>query len=76
MHYAIGHRTDNRVVGDDGRRRAEFAIDLIDCLEHQNAGLAVEGARRLVTKQDLRLLGDRTGNRDPLLLAPDSCAGK
>src|SRR5690242_10826670 len=37
-HHPIGDLGDGRVVGDDGGRRAELAVDALDDVEDQDAG--------------------------------------
>jgi hypothetical protein len=56
-------------MGDDQRRRAKLAVDLLDRIENEDAGLAVERAGRLVAQQHPGFLGDRSRNGDALLLA-------
>ena len=50
-------------------QRADLAVHLLDRLEHGDAGLHVERARRLVAKQHLRPLRDRPRDGHALLLA-------
>src|SRR4029450_7050537 len=40
--HAVGHARDHRVVRDDGRGRAQFAIDVFDRLQHRDAGLYIQ----------------------------------
>ena len=48
---------------------AELAIDALDRLQHDDAGLHVERAGRLVAEEHLGPLGDGAGDGDALLLA-------
>ena len=59
---------DVRVVGGDHQREAELVADRVDQVEHPLAGVGVEVAGRLVAEQQLGPLGQRPGDRDPLLL--------
>ena len=47
-----------------------------DRFQHQDAGVHVEGAGRLVAQQHGRLLGHRAGDRHALLLAAGQLRGK
>ena len=67
--HPIGHVSDGDIVGDERGRRAELTANPFKRLEHENAGLAVESAGRLVTEKDLRSLGNGARDRDSLLLA-------
>ena len=67
--HAVGHVGDHGVVRDDGRRRAQFAVDPRNRLQHQNARVHVERPGRLVAQQHGRVLGDGPGDRHALLLA-------
>ena len=44
LHDRIRHLRDCRVVRDDGGGGAQLAIDPIDHLEHEDAGLKVQRA--------------------------------
>ena len=68
-HHAVGHAGDRRVVGDHDGGGAELAVDAGDRLEHDDAGVVVERAGRLVAQQHVGPLGDGARDRDPLLLA-------
>ena len=67
--HSVGHVGDDRVVGDEDGGRAEFAVNALDRLEHEHAGLAVERAGRFVAQQDVRLLRNGARDGDALLLA-------
>src|SRR5690606_22265636 len=57
------------VVRDEHERRAALAVQLLEQLDDRFAGRRVEVARRLVGEQDSRLVDERAGERDALLLA-------
>ena len=57
------------VVGHVDRRDPELALDRPDLLAQDDPDLGVERRQRLVEEQDLRLDGERAGERDALLLA-------
>ena len=57
------------VVGDVDRGDPELALDRPDLLAQDDPDLGVERRQRLVEEQDLRLDGERAGERDALLLA-------
>ncbi len=57
------------VVGDVHGRDPELALDRADLLAQRDPDLRVERRQRLVEQQDLRLDGERPGQRDALLLA-------
>src|SRR5262245_14998541 len=67
--HAVGHVGHCGVVRDDHGERAEFLVHALQGLEDHDAGLDVECAGRLVTKQDFRALGNGPGNGHALLLA-------
>ena len=56
--HAVGHVGDDGVVRDEHRRGAELVVDALDGLEHEDPGLAVERARRLIAEQQVRALRD------------------
>ena len=64
------------VVRDHRRRGAELAVDALEHLEHELAGLEVERAGRLVAEQHVGPLGDRARDRDALLLAARELRGE
>ena len=55
-------------MGNDRRRGAKLAIDLVDGFKHEDTRLAIERTGRFVAQQNFGLLGNRTGDRDTLLL--------
>ena len=57
------------IVRDQHDRRLARAIDVEQQLDDLLAGLAVEVAGRLVGEQERRIVGQRAGDRDALLLA-------
>jgi hypothetical protein len=67
MNHPVGHVGHDGVVGDDDGERAEFAVNALDGLEHDDAGAHIEGAGGLVAQQHLGPLGDRPSNGHPLL---------
>jgi hypothetical protein len=56
-------------VGDQDDSGAPVAIELLKKLEDSTAGGGVEIAGRFVGEKNLRGIGERSGNRDALLLA-------
>ncbi len=74
--HAMGHVRDRGIMGNDRSCGPEFAIDPVDRLEHDYARLYIERSGRFVAQQDVGLLGDGPRNGHPLLLPPESCAGK
>src|SRR5207244_5663179 len=63
------------VVGDEDGGDAELALDAADGVAQLDADLGVEGAKGLVEQQHLRVTGEGTGERHPLLLAARELAG-
>ena len=57
------------VVGDVHGGDPELALDRPDLLAQDDPDLGVERGQRLVEEEDLRLDGERPGQRDALLLA-------
>ena len=67
---AVGHRRRfDLVVGDEDGGHAEAPLQSPDLAAHGEAQRRVEIRQRLVEEQQLRLLDQRAGERDPLLLA-------
>ena len=66
---AVRHVRDCRVVGYERRRRPQLSIDQLDGFQHQDAGFAVQRARRLIAQQNLGPFRDGAGNSYPLLFA-------
>src|SRR5262245_27265998 len=58
--HAVGHLGNCRVMRNHDRRRAQLAIHLGECLQHDNPGGDIEGASRFVAQQYRGPLGDRT----------------
>ena len=60
---------DVHLVRDEHNRHAELLIDLPEQFKHLGGRLGVEGARRLVCEQDLRVRGERACDAHTLFLA-------
>ena len=72
---AVGHgRRLDLVVGDEDRGHAELALQRLDLGAHGQPQRGVEVGERLVEQQELRLLDQRAGERDALLLAAGQLA--
>jgi len=56
------------IVGRDQGREAGIANEVEESPQHTLAGGVIEVAGRLVTEQNFGLVGERAGDRDPLLL--------
>jgi len=67
--HPVGNGSNADVVGDHRRGGAELLVAALDRLQHDDPGLAVQGAGRLITQQHLGPLGDGPGDGDPLLFA-------
>ena len=66
----VGHRERLfLVVGDIDKGDSQLIFQADQLILHVLAELQVESAERLVEKQKLRLVYDRTGDGNPLLLA-------
>ena len=76
LNFSMTYAGDDGIMGDQGRRRSQRLVGVLDRFQHQNSGLAVEGAGRLVTQQDVRAFGDGPRNRHPLLLAAGQLGGE
>jgi len=63
-------------MGDDDDGLAVVLRHAEQELEHHDAGLGVKRSRRLVTQQDLRILGKRAGDGDTLLLTSGKLRGE
>lgn len=57
------------VVGDVDEGDADLRLDALELQLHLASQLEVEGTERLVEQQDLRVVDERAGDGDPLLLA-------
>ncbi len=68
-HAAIHLRREIKIVRCDDRGEAGRAHQLAQCLKHVLGGVHVEIAGRLVGKKNARRIGNRTRDRNPLLLA-------
>src|SRR5262245_16657190 len=66
--HAIRHLLDARIMGNDHCRGAELAVDAKQRLDHPDTRFRVQRTRRLVAEQHRGTLGDRSRDRDPLLL--------
>ena len=66
---APGDRLIGRYAGQNDRGDAERLLQLADLGAHADSQARVEVAERLVEQQDVGLGGERTRNRDALLLA-------
>ncbi len=62
------------VVGDEQGGDPQLALDLADGPPQIRPHLGVEGAERLVEQQHLRLVGEGSGEGDPLLLSTGELA--
>src|SRR5690606_6557827 len=67
--HAVRAADDLPAVRRHHERRAMAPADVVEQREHALGGLEVEIAGRLVREDELRLVRDRPGDRDPLLLA-------
>ena len=67
-HRAVRAGGEIAVVGDVEDRRA-LGVEPLQQVEHLGRGAGVEVAGRLVADQQRRVVGQRAGDRDPLLLA-------
>ena len=67
--HAIHAGGDVGIVRDQQHGRAAFLTDLPQGIQHQLARLGVEVAGRFVGEDQRRVVRQRTGNRDTLLLA-------
>ena len=56
-------------MGNINERNAQLIMHLFQLQLHFLAHLQIQGAQRLVQQQDLRLIDQRAGNGDPLLLS-------
>ena len=63
------------VVGHVDERDADLALDALELELHRLAQLEVERAERLVEQQRARVVHERAGERDALLLAAGELAG-
>ena len=74
---AVGHHIDavrdvahdGEVVGDQQDRHPELALQIVQQLQDPGLHRDVERGGRLVRNQQLRLVGERHGDHDPLALA-------
>jgi hypothetical protein len=62
-------------VGDVDEGDADLLLDALQLDLHLLAELQVEGAERLVEEQDAGPVHQRSGQRDALPLAAESCDG-
>ena len=69
MDQPVDHLRRGGGVGDNEYGRVEASVDVAQHLQHAAARLAVESAHRFVAEQHVGLLGDGTGDRDPLVLS-------
>ncbi len=76
LQHAVRDRRERLVVRHEHHRGALFAVDLAQGCEHELARPEVEVARRLVAEDELRVLGERSGDRDALLLAAGELRGE
>ena len=72
----VRHFTDDAVVRDERAGAPLRRRDLAQEREHPDAGAEIQVARRLVAQEQGRVLGERAGNGDALLLAARQPAGK
>ena len=79
---AVAHADDavaglgNLVVVGDEQDRLTARVQASEELEHLVAALGVERAGRLVGEEQRRLVGERTGDREPLALPAGEHAGR
>ena len=65
----VGHLADDaEVVGDQQHRHAEALLQVLQQLQDLGLDGDVEGRGRLVGDQEVRLVGERHGDHDPLAL--------
>jgi hypothetical protein len=69
-------RGEARVVRRDDHRRAAALGEACEQVDHLGAGLRVEVACRLVGEDHARLIAERAGDRDALLLAARQVGGE
>ena len=60
---------DIHLVGDDDDSQMQLTIQPFDKFENRFGGVRVECAGRLVKQQDTRVVGERAGDGDSLLLS-------
>lgn len=66
--HPVGHVAEGLVVGDDDDGHAETPAGVLQQLQNRLARVIVQGARRLVTEEQLRVLREGPGDGDALLL--------
>lgn len=66
--YAVHLRSESLIVGCHERSAALSADEVEELSEHRVGGVLVEVAGRLVGEHQRRLVGERAGDRDALLL--------
>lgn len=76
MDHLVGHGGDRVVVRDDDDRDPLVAIDVLKQLQDLLARGVIQGPRGLVAQEQLGLLRDGAGDRDPLLLAAGELTGE
>ena len=69
MQHPVRHATDHHVVCNHDGGRAQVGMHPGNRLEHQAAGLVIQGTGGLVAKQKFGPLDDGSRDRHPLLLA-------
>ncbi len=73
--HAVGAAGDRHIMGDHDQRLAEFLLRAQEQGKYLLGVGTVQIAGRLVSKQDLRAVDQRTGNRNTLLLAAGKLVG-
>jgi len=69
MNDSIGHSGNVHIMGDNGRCRAQLAINPFQRFQHYDTRLGIKRTRGLVAQQNLRIFGDGAGDGNALLLA-------
>ena len=67
-HDPIHFFGDLPVMGDDHDRQVEIAVQHVEQIEDLGCCFRIDRSGRFVGQQDARFIGERDGNRDPLLL--------
>lgn len=74
--FTVGHWCDGRIVGDDQYRDAFSPACFLQQAQNLLAGLVVQGTGGFVAQQEIRVLGKRPGDGDPLLFPAGKLGGK
>ena len=74
--HALGHAPDDaEIVGDQKHGHVQLALETGEKLENLRLDGDIEGRRRLVGDQQVRLVGERHGDHDALALAAGKLVG-